>query len=135
MAYSYYYGNHSRYGYCKITRNGISYDEARYHFKCMHADSFRYDYGTKNENLLSVIDNLKYFDQLYIIKLNDLGYQIEDVLDVLNLLIEKDITLVDEFKEIDISATYDYISEHFGKDYYINFDKHCLPIYREDKLI
>ena len=134
MAYNYFteQDNIVR-AYCRITKNGISYDDAKYHFSFFKINKFKYDYGTKNDNLLSVINNLKPFDRLYTIRLNDLGYQVKDILYILSLLDDKYITLVVGIKEIDPRVAYKYISDHFDENYFINFNRYRLPIYKGDR--
>lgn len=130
MAYNYSYSYDDRhYGYCRIIKNGFSYYDAQSFFRSYSPYNTYYDYGTKDGNLLRLLDILKHFDKLHITKLNDLGYLVSDVLNNLNTLNNKFVWLYICNCMVDIEATYSYIENHFKSEYFINFDKYNLPIF------
>lgn len=130
MAYNYSYKD-SSYGYCRITKSGFSYYDAQRFFRYYSPYNTYYDYGTKNGNLLRLLDKLKQFDKLNITKLNDLGYLVSDVLNILNKLNKKSVWLYISNCMVDIEATYSYIENNFKSEYFINFDKYNLPIFMD----
>lgn len=113
----------SNHGYCKITKNGTQKYGVICYFEKYDIWDYSYDYGANSENLSNMIRKSR-GESLYIIRLNDLGYFVSDVLDILDMLMSYDVRLFIDGKEVELLITYDSINYHFQPTYYINFDKY-----------
>ena len=91
-----------------------------------------YDYGTKDEYFLKMLNEIGCLKSLYIIRLNDLGYLVSDVLNNLEMLNRKFTQVYISGKYIDTEVAYEYIKNHFALDRYVNFDKYHLPFIDSD---
>lgn len=133
MTYNYYSYDSENHWYCKVTKNGIRDYQLSSYFRQYQVEDIHYDYGTKDDHLLQLLEKINWYDSLFISRLNDLGYLVSDVLYNLDRLMDRHIRVFVNGREIDLIITYDCIEYHFNTNYFINFDKYDkVPIFKDD---
>ena len=124
------------YGYFRITRKGNSYESGINQLvKCyINEENIYYDFGIKDGNLSALIKCLRCTDSLHILRLNDLGTRICDVVEALELLSYHNVRLYICNREVFIPCTIMLLRSKMN--FFINFDNYPeLPAYMNNEFM
>lgn len=113
----------SGYGYFRIVKNGIAGDDAINTLRSYDISERKifYDYGTRDGNLKEVLSKVKY-SKLYILRLNDLGFRIQEVINILEILCRYETELYICNRKVNMFYTIFLLKDKMN--FFINFDKY-----------